>query len=137
MPPDLPEPGSPQDWLRLARADLAHARGPLPEGGLYQVLCYHAQQAAEKAIKALLVRAEIEVPRTHSLEYLLDQLPDSTAVPQVVSGAVVLTQFATTSRYPPSREVSEEMWREALRLATAVVAWAEAALAPDRNRARE
>lgn len=121
---ELPEPGAPEDWLRFARADLAHARGPLPEGGLYQVLCFHAQQAAEKAIKSLLVEAETEVPRTHSLEFLLDQLPESTIIPEVVSQSVILTQFATAGRYPPSREVSEDVWREALRLATAVVEWA-------------
>lgn len=92
------------------------------------MLCFHAQQAAEKAIKALLVQAETEVPRTHSLEFLLDQLPESIIVPEVVEQAVTLTQFATTARYPPSRDVGEEVWCEALRLATAVVARAEKVL---------
>jgi HEPN domain-containing protein len=136
MPPDLAEPGSPEDWLRFARADLAHAGGPLPEGGLYEMLCFHAQQAAEKAIKSLLVQAEIEVPFTHSLEFLLDQLPESTIVPEAVSQAVVLTQFATTSRYPPFREVGEETWREAVRLAGAVVEWAERMLEPKADTAK-
>ncbi|MGH8910447.1 MAG: HEPN domain-containing protein [Egibacteraceae bacterium] len=29
--------------------------------------CFHAQQAAEKAIKALLVRADLDPPKTHNL----------------------------------------------------------------------
>ncbi|MBP7829731.1 MAG: HEPN domain-containing protein [Kiritimatiellae bacterium] len=54
MPPDVPVPGSAADWLRHAKADLALARVPLPEEGLYLSLCFHAHQAAKKAIKAVL-----------------------------------------------------------------------------------
>lgn len=53
MPPERQMPGSPDDWLRRARSDLALAKVPLPEGALYEDLCFHAQQAAEKAIKAV------------------------------------------------------------------------------------
>ncbi len=38
-------PGSPGDWLTRAKADLALAKAPLPAGGLYEDLCFHAQQA--------------------------------------------------------------------------------------------
>ena len=48
MPPDSISPGSSADWLRYAKADLALAQVPLPAGGLYELLCFHAQQAAEK-----------------------------------------------------------------------------------------
>jgi hypothetical protein len=36
-----------------AKGDLALARAPLPEGGFYEDLCFHAQQAAEKALKSV------------------------------------------------------------------------------------
>ncbi|MBF0098159.1 MAG: HEPN domain-containing protein [Magnetococcales bacterium] len=53
MPPDKPIPGTPLEWLQRARGDLALARVVLPEGGFYADLCFHAQQAAEKAVKAI------------------------------------------------------------------------------------
>jgi HEPN domain-containing protein len=52
MPQDRRMPGSAEDWLARAEGDLALARAPLPQGAFYEDLCFHAQQAAEKAIKA-------------------------------------------------------------------------------------
>jgi HEPN domain-containing protein len=55
MPPEDSAPGSALDWLRHAKSDLALARlQPSPDVLLAQ-LCLHAQQAAEKALKAILV----------------------------------------------------------------------------------
>jgi len=53
MPQDRAIPGTPQDWLDHAKSDLAFARLPLREGAYYEGLCFHAQQAAEKALKAV------------------------------------------------------------------------------------
>ena len=53
-----PEAGSPRDWLRLAKADLAIARLELPPDGLLELLCFHAQQAAEKSISTTQVAVE-------------------------------------------------------------------------------
>ncbi len=75
MPPETHAPGSAADWLRHAYSDLALARTtPLPPI-LFEDLCFHAQQAAEKAIKAILVAYNIPVPRTHNLRTLFDLLP--------------------------------------------------------------
>lgn len=54
-------PNDPREWLTRARSDLALARAH-PEGVLLEDLCFHAQQAAEKTIKAALVQHEIEFP---------------------------------------------------------------------------
>ena len=59
MPQDKHVPGSPEDWLARAIGDLALARVPLPEGGYYEDLCFHAQQAAEKAIKAVYKKHDL------------------------------------------------------------------------------
>ena len=40
-------PGSASDWLARAKGDLALAKVDLPQGGFYEDLCFHAQQAAE------------------------------------------------------------------------------------------
>jgi HEPN domain-containing protein len=61
-----PEPGSPEDWLRYARSDLAMARRVTDGEILIESLCFHAQQAVEKALKAVLVRENIRPPRTQS-----------------------------------------------------------------------
>lgn len=72
MPQDHRDPTDPRAWLRRARSNLARARitPPTPEI-LYEDLCFDAQQAAEKAVKAVLVHGSIEFPKTHDLNRLL------------------------------------------------------------------
>jgi len=65
MPRESVTPGSPSDWLRRARSDLALAKMPLPDGTLYEDLCFHAQQAAEKAIKSVYRSQGCEFRYTH------------------------------------------------------------------------
>lgn len=62
-------------WVRKAEADHRLAeiinRGSDP---LYDLLCFHCQQSAEKYLKALLEDLGQLVPRTHDLDDLLDIL---------------------------------------------------------------
>jgi HEPN domain-containing protein len=126
MPPDPISPGSPKDWLRYAKADLALAQVPLPAGGLYALLCFHAQQAVEKSLKAALIHHSIEPPRTHNLERLIDLLPSSIPRTRALIQSARLTVFATSARYPGSEEnVDVEEYTQAVRLAQDVVNWAE------------
>jgi HEPN domain-containing protein len=113
-------------WLEFAHADLAHARGPLPPGGRLELLCYHAQQAVEKALKSALIAHGIEFPRTHSIDRLVDALPDA-LIPEVRAvDAVILTVYATASRYPGTDEpVTEDDHAEAIAIAERVIKWAE------------
>ncbi|MEM3506642.1 MAG: HEPN domain-containing protein [Candidatus Bathyarchaeia archaeon] len=62
------------DWLRQALKDLEHAKKSL---GLsdYEWTCFAAQQAAEKAVKALYQKLGIEVGG-HLISYILTSLPD-------------------------------------------------------------
>lgn len=48
--------GSPDDWLRHAYSDLELARVALPAKVLLELLCFHAQQAAEKSLKAVYLQ---------------------------------------------------------------------------------
>ena len=51
----------PHEWLRFAHHDLAAARLLLTDVDLpARMACFHAQQAAEKALKASLVHAAIQ-----------------------------------------------------------------------------
>jgi HEPN domain-containing protein len=126
MPPEADQAGSPEDWLRHAHSDLQLARLSPPSGVLLEGLCFHAQQAAEKALKAVLVAQNTPLPRTHSIGRLVELLPDGVSVPSEVQHATNLTDYAVTTRYlGVSEPVEEEEHREAVRLAEAVVAWAE------------
>lgn len=118
--------GSPSDWLRRARSDLALAKAPLPDGALYEDLCFHAQQAAEKAIKAVYRSRRLEFRYTHDLAELLAGLArHGIAPPESVREAVDLTAFAWQARYPgPAEPVSIAEYRRATSLAEAVVVWA-------------
>ena len=55
-PHDLVPPGSPREWIEHARSDLALARlGRDAQDVLPAQVCFHAQQAVEKALKAVLL----------------------------------------------------------------------------------
>ena len=127
MPPDSDEAGGAGDWLRHARSDLALASAVGPVGDiLAETLCFHAEQAAEKALKAVLVNVGTEFPRTHSLRLLMDLLPPAIRANPVLESAVALTDYAVTARYPGETEpVTQEELVESIRLAGAVVRWAE------------
>ena len=117
---------SASEWLRFARGDLALARtSPGPEVQ-FELLCFHAQQAAEKAIKAVLVHHGIAFPKVHDISRMIGLLPpDVETIPELPASAA-LTPYATFVRYPGVQEpVGEEEYREAVRLAEAVLSWAE------------
>jgi HEPN domain-containing protein len=125
---DRPPPESPQAWLERARSDLALARAALrlPDV-LLEDACFHTQQCAEKALKALLLQQGIPFPRTHVVETLLDLLEASgVTVPANVDEALVLTQYAVETRYPGAWEpVTPEEARFALEVADRVLVWVE------------
>jgi len=127
MPQDRPIPGTPQDWLARARSDLTFSRLPLPKGAFYEDLCFHAHQAAEKALKAVYQYHGWTFRYTHDLEELVSGLKgQGVAIPPEVDEAIILTSFAWETRYPGlSEPVIEEEYKEAVQLADAVVTWAE------------
>lgn len=99
----------------------------LPTGVLYEDLCFHAQQAAEKSIKSVYRSAGHEFRYTHDLAELLDELGrKGVTVPEAVREAAELTEFASQARYPgPAEPVSDAEYHRAVTLAERVVEWAE------------
>ena len=59
-------------WLSRARSDLVLAQMTEDQRLLPEILAFHAQQAAEKALKALLVHHQVEFPRTHVIALLVN-----------------------------------------------------------------
>ena len=119
-------PDDPREWMNRARSDLTQAKSQVP--GVYlENLCFNSQQAAEKAIKAVMIARNIEFPYVHDLDHLLSLLEDGEEViPEAIRRAGVLTDYAAITRYPGDvRPVSEREYREALAIAEAVISWAE------------
>jgi HEPN domain-containing protein len=128
MPPELPDPTQPAEWLRTARSDLALARAGRPTHDvLYEQLCFHAQQAAEKALKAVLVARQVEFPKTHEVGELLKLVEQNgVMIAARLWDASDLTPYAVRTRYPGSEEdIEEAEYRRAVELAERVVQLAE------------
>ena len=122
--------GTAREWLARARGALALAKAPKTDDILFEDLCYEAQQAAEKALKAALVFRGRAFRFTHDLEELATELVGHDAEPpEFLKEAIVLTRYAVEARYPgPYEPITEDEHREAVRLAEAVVAWASEAI---------
>jgi len=127
MPEDRPAPGSAEDWMVRSKGDLAIAKAPLPQGAFYEDLCFHAQQATEKALKAVYQHHGWTFRYTHDLEELITGLKEKGLdIPPEVVEADALTGFAWEARYPGLAEpVTKEEYEEALQQAESVAAWAE------------
>jgi HEPN domain-containing protein len=93
---------------------------------LPEQVCFHAQQAAEKGLKAVLLHRKIEFPFIHDIEALLEIMTQSgLVVPPDVADAGVLTPYAVEARYPGyEEEITPSQVAEAIRLAERVVSWA-------------
>ncbi|WP_337870262.1 HEPN domain-containing protein [Meiothermus sp.] len=123
-------PLDPKAWLNLAQSDLAYAENP-PTRGLFETSAYLAQQAAEKALKALLIHLQRPFPKTHNLDFLFELLEEaSVTIPAEVRRAVLLQNYTIRGQYPSNYpELTKVEYQEALELAQRVVAWVEAQMA--------
>ena len=88
-------------WLRYAEEDLRTAESllRLPHG-IPRHACWLAQQAAEKALKAVLTSLQIDFPRTHDLDTLRNLVPDGWQLKDAHPDLVRLTEWTVEARYP-------------------------------------
>jgi len=124
--PERYSPEDPREWLNRAYSNLLLAKA---EGkGIYlEDLCFHAQQAAEKAIKAFLIKRGVEFPYVHDIAELLTLLERAgVRLPESVRQGEKLTRFAVFTRYPGiAVPISRDEYEEALNLAEQVVRWVQ------------
>ena len=117
-------------YLRLARRDEAAFRALLNSATVdFSVACFHAQQAVEKALKAVMFLHGLEFRRTHDLEELSGTLGDAGVnAPLDAEELRRLTPYAVEFRYDdePMPLVSPE---QAIAYTTRVLGWADKALA--------
>ena len=94
-------PNRAQDWFAQAERDLAQADDSC-QAARYEWACFAAQQAAEKAAKALHL-AHAQEARGHVVAKLLKELPPSARAPdELVEGAHVLDSYYVPTRDPDS-----------------------------------
>lgn len=117
-------------FLRLAKRDQAAFTALLNAPAVdLAVACFHAQQAAEKTLKAVMCLHGLEYRRTHDLEELAGTLADVGIVPPV--GAIelrCLTPYAVEFRYD-DETIHLISGNEAGRLIALLLAWAATEIA--------
>ncbi len=89
-------------WLASGDGDLLAGKAILAAAmPSYEAASFHAQQAAEKALKALLVRHQVNFRKTHDLGELLRLAePVASGISQALGEVEALTPHAVDSRYP-------------------------------------
>ena len=123
----MPDVEDVREWIRFARMDLSASvflqrHSPLP----IEIICYHCQQAAEKAIKAVLVSHDAEVPHIHDLGKLLAAATQyENSMRGLSQQANRLTDFATFTRYPNEIIISEADMKIALKYAEDILTQVE------------
>lgn len=111
------------EWMEFASADLGAAKHleqtmhPKP----LEIICYHCQQSAEKALKAFLVTNEITPPRTHDLNELCKMCEEfEQSFCEIAKHCEFLTKYGVTPKYPRGVSIVESDARLALKYAQAV-----------------
>jgi HEPN domain-containing protein len=113
------------DWLAQARRDLEHARSDL-DGRFYEWACFSAQQAAEKALKAVF-QERGAVAWGHSAADLLRELESTeAAATDLMERALELDKSYIMARYPDAHPAGFPGARYTRAEAERLVAHAEA-----------
>jgi len=128
-------PNRSQDWFRQADRDLQQARES-QRTGLHEWACFAAQQAAEKAVKAIHLR-KAQDAWGHVVAELLSELPNELSVPAtLVEKAKVLDNFYMPTRYAnghpsgaPFEHYGKLQSEEAITYASEIIEFARAAMA--------
>lgn len=131
----MSEPTEHQAWAGRAEEDYVLSRSALRrKAPLLYGATFHAQQCAEKYLKALLVAHSRAFPRTHDLAALHDLcIQADLHIPIEAEQLERLNAYAVQVRYPGDDPTLEEA-REAVEIAQAVRRWARSVL---RSIARE
>ena len=128
--------GSPQEWLAHAKSDVNLARLAKDHEEIFpEQVCFHAQQAAEKALKAVLLHCQIPFPLIHDIEEILEiAAQNGLSLSPDISEAGSLTPYAVEARYPGyEEEITPVQVEEAIHLAEQVVAWAAEIIVPPKE----
>ena len=99
------------EWVAKAEGDYATAERELRvrDRPNYDAVCFHAQQTAEKYLKAFLQERGVAFPKTHNLIELLELcLPLDNMLESLRLDLIRLGRYAVNYRYPGETAVKRE-----------------------------
>ncbi|MDR2716556.1 MAG: HEPN domain-containing protein [Treponema sp.] len=115
-----------EEWIERAKGSLELAQVKITRHIYYEDLCYQSQQAAEKALKGLLIYYGVEPAFTHNIEILLKEIKKFTDIPENIKEAAQLTNYAVQTRYPGEYdEITKEEYEESIKIAKNCLHWIE------------
>ena len=117
----MTEVNDPRAWWEHAEEDFILARAALRrKQPLTSGVCFHAQQCAEKYMKALLISKDADFPKTHDL-LMLNNLCSAAGIFLEIDPKHLntLTDYAVRTRYPGNNPTVEDA-KEAIELAKLV-----------------
>ena len=116
-------------WIEKARRFLEAAKRDL-EDGYYDFAALNSQQAAELALKALLIKKTGYKPYTHSISDLLDAVSEFAEVPEEVRDCESIEEHYIQARYPDARlkDYREEEAESAVKCAEVMLSYVEGLL---------
>lgn len=111
-----------REWVMKAENDLKAAAYLLTLGSdcPTDAVGFHAEQCVEKYLKAFLVSAGIEFPKSHNIRVLVAILPPEGRPSLDDEDQAVLTDYATGARYPGWGEIPLAQARHAVAVARRV-----------------
>jgi HEPN domain-containing protein len=118
------------NWLRQAEDDLEKSKDNF-EDSHFDGAAFFAQQTAEKALKALLIKKTRAFPKIHDV-VALSRMAD--APDNIIESCKVIAPYYTETRYPdlsekiPAEAFSKEEVNEVIQLAGEVLKWAKKSL---------
>jgi len=113
-------------WLVRAAHDLRTAEIMLAQPDApTDIVCFHCQQCAEKALKAWLVSVERDFPKTHDLQRLLSLCAESDeGFARMEECTIALADYAVETRYVDDwREIPQQEAAEAVQSARMAIAF--------------
>ena len=120
--------------LGLARDDAEAGRALLPVGTVSDsIVGFHAQQAVEKALKAVLALEDVDFPFTHDLSVLAELCEGAgLSLPAALDEVDRLSPYGVQLRYGGTAPGTADR-TTALAWAAAAITWAEKKVAPSRD----
>ncbi len=88
-----------QEWIKAAEDDIAAIGAMINDDNLTNIVAFHAQQAVEKALKAVIENRGESIPRKHDLLLLHSKVSESVII-EDDSILDTLNQLYTEARYP-------------------------------------
>jgi HEPN domain-containing protein len=127
-----------QAWVSKAEHDLLNVRNNLAADEVpWDTVCFHAQQATEKMLKALLIYHGVQPSKTHDLAALLEEcaMRDERA-DELRPSCLLLNPYSIDARYPEAfAEPDESEARMAVdaarRVFSAILGWLPARCGPN------